>query len=230
MKLALAIETTAPVAAVALGGDAVPVAQRERMRHDPEFRGVAELAASCLDAVGATFANIGAIGVDAGPGGPTYTRAGVAYANGLAFSLGLPVFAPNSLELMAEACREISPRPALCLRKGPGRDAFAGLFADGATTFRYGPFASVVAELAGGLSDVCVAGEGREAVAELLPATRVQDSGIERPGVLTLYRLLAEADEWVRAHTVPAAIPFTQASPLFHEQAVSQQPEDSPRR
>jgi tRNA A37 threonylcarbamoyladenosine modification protein TsaB len=230
MKLALAIETTAPVVAVALGSDAIPAAQRECRRDDPEFQGVAELAASCLAAVGATFADIGSIGVDAGPGGPTYTRAGVAYANGLAFGLGLPVFAPNSLDLMAGACREISPWPALCLRKGPAMAAFAGLFADGATIFRYGPLASVVAGLAGGLGNVCVAGEGREAVAELLPATHVHDSGIERPSVLTLYRLLTEAGESVERHTVGAAIPFTQASPLFHEQAVPRQPEDSPRR
>jgi len=176
-------------------GDTI-VAQRTLRRDDPAFTGLADLVASVVD----DFAGLDAIAVDIGPGNLASVRSGVAYANGLAFSLGVPILVASSLELLA---MEAGDEPALCLRDAGSGRVYAWL--DG--QLRHGPFEPVVLSLVGDRTAIAVAGVHRAKVAALLPGVAVKDTGIDAPQVTTLLAASPRA--------VEVASPLTEASPEF---------------
>jgi tRNA threonylcarbamoyladenosine biosynthesis protein TsaB len=216
MSTVLALEASAGTYAVAVGAGERPAARRAARRGDPGFAGLGALAAETLAAAGLAFSGIGLVAVDTGPGSLSSVRAAVAYANGLAFSLGVKIFPATSLWLMALEAGRAHAGPFLCLRKGEGGNAYVGLFTGGAREeMRYGPRGEVVRALAGARERVCVAGAYTGELPGLLPGVTVDDSGITEPGVLTLY---AAARRAAPALLVAAATPVTEASRALHAQ------------
>ena len=61
-----------------------------------------------------------AILVDLGPGGLSSTRAGVSFANGLAFGAAIPLFGVSALDLLMAHARETWSGPLLCMRPAQG--------------------------------------------------------------------------------------------------------------
>jgi tRNA threonylcarbamoyladenosine biosynthesis protein TsaB len=232
VRLTLAIETSSIYYGAVLGAAGRVVAHRDLRRDDPEFESVGHLVATLLRSCDGRFEDIERIAVDVGPGNLSSVRAGVAYANGLAFSLDAPVLGVNGLELLALAAHEQSAaheqpaapeltpaaeptaapgRPVLCLRNAGGGTVYAGLFRDGAEpAMRHGPLASAVPELAADLAEVTVAGLFRHEVKDLLPGVRVNDSGVEFPSALTLHRLLGS-----RPESAAFASPINDSSAVF---------------
>jgi len=217
MGLLLAIEASSRAYVVAVGTGSRPSAQCSGHREDPGFAGIGGLVTQVLADTDATFSNIGLIAVDVGPGGLSSIRSAVAYANGLAFSLGVPVFAIGSLELMAIAAQSEHRGPLLIVKRGQGGNVYAGLFTDGEKArFRCGPARTVVPELAVGLAAVHVAGGLADDVTSLLPGVMVTDTGIADASVLTLYEA-ARAAMATPELLIPAAIAINEASPEFHQ-------------
>ncbi len=216
MSLILALETSSKDYGVALGTTQEILVHSE-CRHDhPSFVSVGELVASLLEKTGADFSDIAEIGVDVGPGALSSVRAAVAYANGLAFSLGCIVFEVNSLELLAREAMAICDLPVLCMRKAEGGNAYAGFFAkDGSSKLQYGPRVEVIAELASDVANLCVAGAYRSEACDVLPDVQVHDTGIEAPSVFTLYRMLAEPDR-EPTRRMAMATPVNEAAIIFH--------------
>jgi tRNA threonylcarbamoyl adenosine modification protein YeaZ len=223
MRLVLALEASGGTYAVAVGAGGRPRAQRVSRRDDPMFAGLGDLVERTLAAAGVTFSDIATIAVDVGPGSLSSIRAAVAYANGLAFSLGAVIFPVSSLELICRQAHSARRGPLLCLRKGEGGNAYAGLFASGgATQMRYGQRSVIVPAMAGDLDRVWVAGAYRDEVAGLLPGVTVADTGVENPDVATLYQAAAaDADP---GRLVPAASPVNEGSKIFHEPAAGRHP------
>ncbi|MDT5039005.1 MAG: tRNA threonylcarbamoyladenosine biosynthesis protein TsaB, partial [Micromonosporaceae bacterium] len=122
MSLTLAVETSSIEYGVALFTPDALIAHRTLRRDDPSFRGIGELAAELLTAAGRRIRDVERLAVDLGPGNLSSVRAGVAYVNGLAFSLGIPIFGVSSLDLLAvEASEKADPAEGsgsavLCLR------------------------------------------------------------------------------------------------------------------
>lgn len=204
MTTTLAIETSSVTYGVAVGVDGSLVAQRTLRRDDPAFNGLADLVATVVAAVVDDFAGIDAVAVDIGPGNLASVRSGVAYANGLAFSLGVPVLVASSLELLAmEAAAGSGGGSALCLRDAGSGRVYAWL--DG--QLRHGPFEPVVLSLVGDRAAIAVAGAHRAKVAALLPGVAVKDTGIDAPQVTTLLE--------AALRPVEVASPLTEASPEF---------------
>jgi tRNA threonylcarbamoyladenosine biosynthesis protein TsaB len=224
MRLILAIEASSMTYAVAVGAGEYPSLQRSSHRDDPAFAGVGELVAQSLTAADVAFSDIGTIAVDVGPGGLSSIRAAVAYANGLAFSLGVEVFPVSSLELMAIAARPSYQGPLLSLKRGHGGNTYAGLFVEGEIAeMRHGAPGSVVPALTAGLDTVAVAGASAEDVAELLPGVTVEDTGIMNADVTVLYQAArrAMADP---AQLVPVTSALNEGSRIFHQPAASRHP------
>ena len=216
MTLVLALDTSSRTYSVAVGSADRPASTRSSRRDDVAFAGLGGLAAQALSEVGAAFGDIAAIGVDIGPGGLSSIRAAVAYANGLAFSLGVPVLPVNSLELMATAARHATRDPVLCLKRGQAGNVYAGLFVNGENTeLRHGPPASVVPAIAGGLDRIVLAGAATDEAAALLPGVAVVDTGIVDADVTVLYRLTRAALA-NRERLVTSAVPLNEASRIFH--------------
>jgi hypothetical protein len=119
-----------------------------------------------------------------------------------------------SLELMAAQINHGRAEPVLCLRKGDGGNAYAGLFGHGEPGLRYGQSRDILPAMAAGLDEVWVAGAHRELAAELLPQARVHDSGVDSPDVLTLHQMLTARGDDTRL--VPAASAVNEGSQEFH--------------
>lgn len=220
-RLVLALEASSRMYAVAVGDGEMPRAQAAACRDDPGFPELGALVVGALARAGVAFGDIGTIGVDVGPGGLSSIRAAVAYANGLAFSLGVKIFPISSLELMAVAAQRAHRGPLLCLKRGQGGTTYAGLFADGETAdLRHGPLGAVVPAMAGGLARICVAGASVDDVVGLLPDVTVEDSGIAEADVAVLYQQTRAAMANPE-RLVPVASPINEASRIFHEPAAS---------
>jgi tRNA threonylcarbamoyl adenosine modification protein YeaZ len=225
MRLVLALEASSRTYAIAVGAGERPLAQRVIRRDDGAFVDLGELVAGALAAAEVTFGDIDTIAVDVGPGDVLSTRAAVAYANGLAFSLGVKIFAITSLELMASAAKQTHRGPLLCLKRGMGGNTYAGLFVNGEIAeMRLGPPRSIVPIIAAGLETICVAGTSTDDVTDLLPGVTVRDSGITNADVAVLYqaaRTVVVADP---KRLVPAASPVNEGSWIFHKPAASRHP------
>jgi tRNA threonylcarbamoyladenosine biosynthesis protein TsaB len=221
MRLVLALEASSGSYDVAVGTGHDPAAQQTSSRADPEFKGLGELVLRTLSAAGAAVRDVDAIAVDVGPGSLSSIRAAVAYANGLAFSLGIPIWPAISLQLMAAQARPACRGPVLCLRKGEGRNAYAGLFSpEGeAVEMRYGPRASILPAMVSGLTEACFAGAYQDEVFGLLPEVKFTDTGVVNPDVITLYRAARAAG--AHGQLVSAASPVNEGSKILHEPAAS---------
>ena len=218
MTLTLAVETSTISYGVALCGDRGVVAHQALRHDDPAFTGLGGLALTVLDSAGHTFADIDALTVDIGPGNLGSVRVGVAYVNGLAFSLDRPIFPADCLTLLARAARTSADQAVLCLRNAGSGNVYAGLFRDGEQpAWRHGPLDRVVPELADGLPEVLVAGSFRADAREALAGVAVKDTGVEHPSVLTLCELLLDTSG--DRKPVALASPLNDSSPLFHAPA-----------
>ena len=208
--LTLALETSTATFAAALATADQVLAVRELAGVPPARRDLPALVSGLLADTGRSFADIGRVAVDVGPGNLTAVRTGVAYGNGLAFALGAAVATANSLELMAA---QAGPAvPVLALRNAGAGRAYAGWFAGGTAAYRHGPLADVVRVVTG--PELVVAGDFRAEVADLLPGVLVKDAGIAGPDVRVL-RWVTAARPTVDPTRERAATPLTEQSPLF---------------
>ncbi len=210
MTLSLSIETSTATFAAALAADGEIVAVRALEGVPPARRDLPALVAGLLAEGGVGFADLTRIAVDVGPGNLTAVRTGVAYADGLAFALGLGIATADSLELMAAQAGDGTPVP--CLRNAGAGRAYGGLFGAEEARYAHGPLAEVVAAVTG--PEVLVAGDFRTEVADLRPGVVVKDTGITGPDVRVL--------NWITARRPTldptrerAAAPLTDTSPLF---------------
>ena len=217
MSLLLGIETSSLRYAVVVGRDGQVLFDSGDEAEPPSD--LAGLVERGLAAVGAGRHDIDAIAVDIGPGGLGAVRAGVSFANALAYALMRPVHPVTAFELIGfEAWRTIRA-PILCLRATSHGNAYVGLY-DGVavTTMRYGPLAATVAAIAGTLPRLGVAGTSRGQVAAILPGCAIIDSGVAGARA----RSLIEIDLAGRTALDPAtsrASPLTEQSRIFHEAA-----------
>lgn len=225
MTLVLALDASSRAYAIAVGSGDQPAAVRSSRRDDPEFAGLGELTARTLTHIGASFSDITAIGLDVGPGGLSSIRAAVAYANGLAFSLGVPIFAISSLELMAIAAEQGHREPVLSWKRGQVGNVYAALFVSGKDAdMRHGLPGEVLPTIAGGLDKVRLAGATGDDVADLLPGVTVVETGVADADVAVLYQATMNAI----AHPerlVSVATPLNEASRIFHEPSSSRSPD-----
>lgn len=215
MTLALAVETSSVQYGIAVFDGREVIAHRTIRRDDPEFASVGDLAAAVLGMAGRSFGELGLLAVDVGPGNLTSVRAGVAYVNGLAFSVGCPVVGIDSLRLLAHQAVGRTTRSAVCLRNAGSGNVYAGLFApDAAPVLRCGPLDSVVPLLARGRSELLAVGAFRDEVRTLLPDTKVEDTGIDTASVLTLHDLMTDPAELVPEPALVTS-PLTDSSLVF---------------
>lgn len=210
----MAVESTTVRYGVAVFTGREVHAHRTVRRDDPAFDSVGALASAVLAETGHGFTDLGLLAVNTGPGNLTSVRAGVAYVNGLAFSVDADVVAADALTLLA---REVSPEldePVLCLRNAGTGNAYAALFRSGADpVFRHGRLDAVVRELAGSLPSLYCAGVFRAEARALLPDAVVKDTGVDTSSVLTLHDLVSTTE----LPTAPFATPTTDSSAVWDD-------------
>jgi tRNA threonylcarbamoyladenosine biosynthesis protein TsaB len=212
VELTLGIETSSSTYEVALFSTQEMVASNAVRRTDPAFVSIGELVAECLRSTGRTFRDIGRISVDLGPGNLGSVRAGVAYANGLSFSLGVPVIGINSLRLLAITIAPSPESTVLCIRTSASGHVYAALFEpDGSAVYRHGPHEETVRSLTAGRQAIVLAGTLIKATRNFLDSGNVLDSGVEAPTVASQRSAIA------KNHHISAtpAQPINETSNLF---------------
>lgn len=105
-----------------------------------DLKDVPALTQHALHAVDRKAGDLESIIVNHGPGGTSAIRAGVAFVNSLAYSLGIPVIAVNTFELLGEPLARQYSCPTLVTVKSIRGNAYVGWYADGAVRKTlYGP-------------------------------------------------------------------------------------------
>ncbi len=113
--LLLALETATDTCSVALfqGPDLIACSET----HQPRLhnRLLAHLTHELLRSLDLQPADLGAVGLSAGPGSYTGLRVGASFAQGLCFALGCPLIAVPSTEVLAAAALDVLPHPEATL-------------------------------------------------------------------------------------------------------------------
>jgi tRNA threonylcarbamoyladenosine biosynthesis protein TsaB len=204
-------------------------------RFQPDYDGIAGLVERCLAEAGTDVSALDAIAVDRGPGNLISVRAGLAYANALAYAAGLPLYTANSLEIMARAAieeagdehedededededdnngdRRAPVFVARAARNNVSGLFFAAVYEGGAATFMKVDYLTKICDpLVGRYHELVLAGTHIEAQADFLEQIPTIHSGVTRPGAGPLSALL-------RKGMLPAtqqAFPLTEESEEF---------------
>ena len=169
MTWLLALDTSTPITALALGTGGELVAQAEHDdRGQPAAEQLAGRIAALLAGAGVAVRELTGIACGVGPGTFTGTRVALATAKGLALALPCPLFAVSTLAAIAGAA-EGEVLATIDARRG---EVYAGQFAvgpDGPVARgpeRCCPIDQALADLAPG---TCVIGSGAPPTGQLLP-------------------------------------------------------------
>lgn len=174
MTWLLALDTSTPITALALGRAGELVAHAE---HDDRGRPAAEQLAGRISALlagaGVTARELGAIACGIGPGTFTGTRAALATAKGLALALPCPLFAVSTLAAIAGSA-DGAVLATIDARRG---EVYAGQFdcgPDGPVARgpeRCGPLEQALSDMAPG---TCVIGSGAPESGRVLPGVEAR--------------------------------------------------------
>jgi tRNA threonylcarbamoyladenosine biosynthesis protein TsaB len=234
----MAVDSAAGRYSVAVRADELVVRNADRA----DVADLGELAELALADAGLTFADLELLAVNVGPGNLSSVRNGVAYINGLAFSLGCDVFPVSSLHLLAaEVAAGFGSLPVLAQRRSGPTSSYVAYFPaagpalrrpasakgepqashaaqrsetrPGEERFRYGELSHTLRDLVpADSSKVVVTGSFRSEAAALLPDVEIIDSGIDTSTAATLCHYLEQTRD---PRLVPVASPMTETSPEF---------------
>ena len=178
MSLILAISTSSTQFEVIIGDNSTILFSDSYTLSLTDKRDISYLVADCLEKVGRTPQDLTGIVVDIGPGGTSLVRTGVAFGNGLAYSLGVPICPVLSVELIGIQAYETHKLPVIVTVKSIKDTAYVALYDGKLVTLKYGIMTEVVAELTAEIDTFVIAGAHREKVIEVFPNKRIHDSGL----------------------------------------------------
>lgn len=182
-----------------------------------QLKDVPALVKLALERTERKAAEIGSIMIGIGPGGTSAVRAGVAFANSLAYSLEIPIIPLNAFELMGPPAVRKYNCPVLVTVKSIKGNAYVGWYTnDGLQRCLYGPLKEMVQKAVGTNNEWAVAGAHREQIKELFYDCLVHDTG-QKFGLATdmLSLLPIFADKALRFPGF--AVPITEQSDLFEK-------------
>ncbi len=147
--------------------------------HFEEKKNITEWFEVALEESKISVKDISKIIVDIGPGGTTSVRTGVAFANSLAYSLGIAVCPVSSIELLSMTSWAQQKTTVLSLIKFMKNDYFIGFY-DGKNDIRilYGELADVLPDLLKDEKSLIITGKFQQKVADLFPEIEIINLGI----------------------------------------------------
>jgi tRNA threonylcarbamoyladenosine biosynthesis protein TsaB len=207
----LALETSSRQAGVAIARDETVLYDSDADALSVRRFDLGALVERALDASMIAPGDLDRIAVDIGPGGLNAVRSGVAFANGLAHSLGLGILPVTSFEIMGKRTWRAMSLPVLCVRGATETHLFVGIY-DGSTLQKtlFGSLAEVSARLSGLRGSYAVAGRFRQALADALPELECSISDVEIPTTRDLIDFLRDSHAEHRLNKSPVSA-FQQA-------------------
>ena len=161
--LTLGISTSSGQFALVLGEDGRLIYNSKEFEINNELD---DMLCSALSSCGKEVKDIAAIIVDIGPGGTSRVRTGVAFANSLSFSSGIPVYPVSSMELAGVDAWSKHNLPVIATVKSIKGNAYIGLYNEGRVTIKYGPIEEIPM-MTKGMNEFVVVGFHREAIIDL---------------------------------------------------------------
>ena len=175
--LTLGISTSSGQFALVLGEDNKLIFDSDDFQLS-EKKDISILISTCLEFTKISVSSISNIIADIGPGGTSRVRTGIAFANSLAYSLGIAVCPVSSLELAGIEAWDNYARPVISTVKSINGNAYCGFFNNNKLiSIEYGTINNLIPHLANGLEEIVVVGYHRELIKSLLPTKKIIDSG-----------------------------------------------------
>jgi tRNA A37 threonylcarbamoyladenosine modification protein TsaB len=140
---------------------------------------ISDLVVEGMDDLGITFKDILNLIVNVGPGGTSLVRTGVAFANGLSYSLNIPISPASSLELLGYEAWEKYQLPVLCTVKSIKDNAYVTLYKGDMQAIKYGNLTGLCQEMTADLEEFVVGGHHNTQLIEMFKFKKVQDSGLQ---------------------------------------------------
>ncbi|MDR2585032.1 MAG: hypothetical protein LBC84_02260 [Prevotellaceae bacterium] len=161
----LAISTSSGQFALAIG-------ENSRVLFDSSIdstqeKGLEEILSDGLSCCNREVSDISHIIVDVGPGGTSRVRTGVAFANALAYSLGISVSPVSSMELAGIDAWEKYHLPVLSTVKSIKGSAYIGLYQPPDTSIQYGEVQDLVPKMVQNIDKFVVVGVHRDNILQL---------------------------------------------------------------
>jgi tRNA A37 threonylcarbamoyladenosine modification protein TsaB len=178
MSLILAISTSSTQFEVIIGDNSTVLFSDSYTLSLTDKKDISFLVAECLEKVNITSQELKSIIVDVGPGGTSLVRTGVAFGNGLAYSLGIPICPVLSVELVGIELWEKYKLPVIITVKSIKDSAYVALYDGKLKDLKYGIMTDVVAKMTDGINEFVIAGAHREKVIEVFSNKRIHDSGL----------------------------------------------------
>jgi tRNA A37 threonylcarbamoyladenosine modification protein TsaB len=174
----LGISTSSTLFEVIIGDDSKILFSDSYTLSLTDKKDISFLVSECLAKVGIAAKDLTGVVVDVGPGGTSLVRTGVAFGNGLAYSLKIPICPVLSVEIVGIQVQQTLKLPVVITVKSIKDTAYVALFDGKLLTMKYGVMTDVVAELTADISEYAVAGAHREKIIESFPNKRIHDSGL----------------------------------------------------
>jgi tRNA threonylcarbamoyladenosine biosynthesis protein TsaB len=218
----LAIETSTSSYTVTLAVDGIVHEMGRTTRLDADFDGIAGLVRTQLARQGCTGRDITDIAVNRGPGNLTSVRAGLSYANGLAFAVGASAHSANTLAILAFMARERVPLdiPVLVLHPARGRHGslfYTGVVApDGSSSFGLAHSGGFDGILGPGVTEAILAGSGAEHLGAAPGNVKFHESKVTHADSRALVEMFTRG---LLRETRSPVTPLTDESETFHGSA-----------
>jgi tRNA A37 threonylcarbamoyladenosine modification protein TsaB len=218
MNLLAAIETSSDNYRIAFACDRGIIFDSAHDWNNSPSRDIGGLVSCGLKLVNACAHDINAVTLNIGPGALSSIRAGVSFANALAFSLGIPIYPFNYFDIVAREARKHTALPVLCAIPAATNHAYVGLInGNSIELMRFGPLKSIITEISSQFREVAVAGRIREHLLHLMPRIKVIDTGIERPDVSVLAEMGLRANQ-INCRPVSQVSPLNEEATIFYEE------------
>jgi tRNA threonylcarbamoyladenosine biosynthesis protein TsaB len=215
MKLYLAVESSSHEYVVALGDGQRTLLSPSASMALGARANLQSMVGDLLQSMNRKHSDICAIGVNIGPGGLSSTRAGVSFANALAFALSIPVFAFSYFDIVSEQIGSHFTIPILCVIPAAAGNAYVVLLDGSSRRSAFGPFGATVKKIVNGYDRLAVAGRLRDRL-PVLPGKQFVDSGIGAPDPAVLLEMAVRADQ-LGGNRTRQAIPLNEEAPEFRE-------------
>lgn len=163
--LTLAISTSSGQFALALGANGTLLYNSKEHNVSEELDTMLSLG---LNHCGKQIKDISSIIVDVGPGGTSRVRTGVAFANSLSYTLGVPIYTASSMELAGLEAQHRWKLPSITTVKSIKGNAYIGLYDGSLTRLEFGIVEDLIPNMVQHLEEFVVVGYHR-AIIQALP-------------------------------------------------------------
>jgi len=185
--LILGISTSLSQFTVAINRDEKLIYHQQADRAMRGHTGIYEIVVEALQAANMSASDITGIVVDTGPGGTSSVRTGVSFANGLSYSLDVPIVGVSSAELMGIEAYQKYKTPVVALFKSIKGNYYCGFYDGEKLEFKYTDLDTVSTHINAEYKDIIVAGnaDGIAKLSNLLTINKTL-SNIHKVGAITL--------------------------------------------